>query len=100
MKKGAAKPDFLTELLKDQKPEEEKKSATPSLSLDQIMQLQEKETKKKAEEKRRREIERRSNDPFNLNYITPMPEDIFVNPKAAVKALASAANSKKTTDLD
>ena len=48
MKKAAAKPDFLTELLKDQKPEEEKKSATPSLSLDQIMQLQEKETKKKA----------------------------------------------------
>ena len=63
------------------------------------MQLQEKETKKKADEKRRREIERRSNDPFNLNYITPMPEDIFVNPKAAVKALTSAS-TKKTTDLD
>ena len=34
-------------------------------------------------------MERRSQDPFNLNYITPMAEDIFVNPKAAVKALAA-----------
>jgi hypothetical protein len=60
------------------------------------MQQQEKEAKKNAAEKKRKEIEKKNNDPLALNYIQPKPEDIFVNPKAAQKALASKGNA---TDL-
>ena len=62
------------------------------------MQQQEREAKKNAAEKKRKEIEKKNNDPLALNYIKPLPEDIFVNPKAAQQALASASG-KKATDL-
>jgi len=54
--------------------------------------MQEKEAKRNAAEKKRKEIEKKNNDPLALNYIQPKPEDIFVNPKAAQKALAQPKN--------
>lgn len=66
------------------------------------MQQQEKETKKQADERRRKEAERLARDPLQLNYIKASPEDIFKDPNVAKKALSqkpqaniSAAPKKK-----
>lgn len=65
--------DYVFDLPKTETKVSTKQQVTPAptseLTLDQIMQQQEKEAKKHAADKKRKEIEKKNNDPLALNYI-------------------------------
>ena len=59
------------------------------------MAQQEKETKKQAETRRKKEQEARDRDPLNLNYIKPSADEIYKNPVSAKVIPAKPGSAPK-----
>ena len=76
---------------KNQQPQ---KDGDQSLTLDQIMAQQERDTKKGMAAKKQKEAALKASDPLQLNYIRPAAEDIYKKPQTAtapVKKVAAPA---------